>query len=210
MSVVGKMLEAIIARVIRKHFDEHKLIRYSQHGFSKGKSCPTNLLSFYRKVFETIDKGEEYDIVYLDFSKAFDRVPHRRLLSKVKAHGIGGKVLEWIREQRIQINGKKSEWGIVTSGVPQGLVLGPLLFIIYINNFETEINSNISKFADDTKIGRPVKNIDDARMLRDNLNRLYEGSEKWQMQFNVNKCNIMSVGKGNRPIDYTLNDATLG
>ena len=78
-SVVSKMLEAIIARAIRKHLDEHKQIRHSQHSFSKGKSCLTNWLSFYRKVFETIDKGDEYDIVYLDFSIAFDRVPHRRL-----------------------------------------------------------------------------------------------------------------------------------
>ena len=79
------MLEAIIARAIRKHLDEHKLIRHRQHDFSKGKSCLTNLLSFYRKVFETIDELDEYDIVYLDFSKAFDRVPHRRMLSKIKA-----------------------------------------------------------------------------------------------------------------------------
>ena len=86
-----------MARIIRKHLDEHKLIRHSQHGFSKGMSCLTNLLSFYRKVFENIDKGDEYDIVYMDFSKAYDRVPRRRLLSKVKAHGIGDKVLEWIR-----------------------------------------------------------------------------------------------------------------
>ena len=153
---------------------------------------------------------------YLDFSKAFDRIPHRRLLSKVKAHGIGGKIVEWIRgwltsrEQRVQIYGKKSEWGNVTSGVPQGSALGPLLFIIYINDLQTGINSDISKFADDTKIERPVKNIDDARMLQDDINRLYEWSEKWQMQFYVNKCSIMSVGKDNRPVDYTLNDTTLG
>ena len=107
----------------------------------------------------------------MDFNKAFDRVRHRRLLSKVKAHGIGGKVLNWIRgwltsrEQRVQINGKKSEWGNITIGVPQESVLGPLIFIIYINDLETGINSDISKFADDTKIERPVKNLDDDRML---------------------------------------------
>ena len=81
-SVVGKMLEAIIARTVRKHLDNHKLIKHSQHGFSKGKSCLTNLLSFYRKVFETLDSGDRYDIIFVDFSKAFfDRVPHRRLIS---------------------------------------------------------------------------------------------------------------------------------
>ena len=84
-SVVGKMLEAIIARTIRKHLDNHKLIKHSQHGFSKGKSCLTNLLSFYRKVFETLDSGDRYDIIFLDFSKAFYRVPHRSLISKVRA-----------------------------------------------------------------------------------------------------------------------------
>ena len=215
-SIIGKMLEAIIAKEIRQHLEIHMLIRHSQHGFSKGKSCITNLLSFYRKVFETIDRGERYDIVFLDFSKAFDRVPHGRLLSKVKAHGIDGKVPEWIkgwltgREQRVQINGKKSEWGNVTSGVPQGSVLGPLLFIIYINDLEIGVSSDVSKFADDTKIGRQVKNMEDARKLQEDLNRLYNWSQKWDMQFNVSKCSVMSVGKGNMPVDYTLNGTALG
>ena len=215
-SVIGKMLEAIIAKEIRQHLETHMLIRHSQHGFSKGKSCITNLLSFYRKVFETIDRGERYDIVFLDFSKAFDRVPHRRLLSKVKAHGIDGKVLEWIkgwltgREQRVQINGKKSEWGNVTSGVPQGSVLGPLLFVIYINDLEIGVSSDVSKFADDTKIGRQVKNMEDARKLQEDLNRLYNWSQKWDMQFNVSKCSVMSVGKGNMHVDYTLNGTAIG
>ena len=214
-SVIGKMLEAIIARAVRKHLDDHNLIRHSQHGFSKGKSCLTNLLSFYRKVFETVDKGDSYDIVFLDFSKAFDRVPHRKLLSKIKAHGIGGKVLDWIegwlsnREQRVQINGKKSEWGKVTSGVPQGSVLGPLLFIIYINDIEVGVSSDVSKFADDTKVGRPVKSIDDVRMLQEDLDKLYNWSDKWEMQFNINKCNIMRVGKGEGTVEYSLNNIAL-
>ena len=173
-------------------------------------------MSFYRKVFETMDSGDRYDIVFLDFSKAFDRVPHGRLLSKVKAHGIGGKILGWIRgwlsnrQQRVQINGRKSDWGRVTSGVPQGSVLGPLLFIIYINDLETGISSDISKFADDTKIGRQVRNIHDVRLLQEDLDRLHDWSEKWDMQFNVNKCSIMSAGKGNWQVDYTLSGTTLG
>ena len=214
-SVIGKMLEAIIARAVRKHLDDHNLIRHSQHGFSKGKSCLTNLLSFYRKVFETVDKGDSYDIVFLDFSKAFDRVPHKKLLSKVKAHGIGGKVFDWIegwlknREQRVQINGKKSKWGKVTSGVPQGSVLGPLLFIIYINDIEVGVSSDVSKFADDTKVGRPVRSTEDVRMLQEDLDKLYNWSDKWEMQFNINKCNIMRVGKGEGTVEYSLNNIAL-
>ena len=105
---------------------------------------------------------------------------------------------------------KNSEWGNVTSGVPQGSVLGPLLFIIYINDLESGISSDISKFADDTKIGKKVTNVDDARMLQEDLDRLYEWSEKWQMQFNVDKCSIMSVGRSNGPVDYKINDNNLG
>ena len=142
-------------------------------------------------------------------------MPHKSLLNKVKAHGIEGKVLEWIRgwltrrEQRVQVNGKTSEWGSVTSGVPQGSVLGPLLFIIYINDLDTEVNSDISKFADDTKIGRKITKLDDVRGLQEDLDKLYEWSEKWQMQFNVDKCSIMSVGKNTGPVDYKINDSTL-
>ena len=108
----------------------------------------------------------------MDFSKAFDRVPHERLIRKVEAHGIGGDVLRWIKEwlkdrkQRICINGEKSEWGSVTSGVPQGSVLGPLLFIIYLNDLDVGITSNLAKFADDTKIGRAINGAEDRQALR--------------------------------------------
>ena len=214
-SVVGKLFESIIAKNIRDHLDKHNLIKGSQHDFVKGKSCLTNLLSFYKKVYEAADNNDDYDIIYLDFSKAFDKVPHQRLLSKVKAHGIEGKVFRWIKEwlsdrkQRVQVNGEKSDWGCVTSGVPQGSVLGPLLFIIYIYDLDCGIASDISKFADDTKIGRKVKSATDAAVLQDDLKALYDWSSKWMMQFNVNKCSVLSVGRNNPQYDYTLNNTVL-
>ena len=208
-------MESIIAKNIREHFYKHNLINQSQHGFTKGKSCLTNLLSFYSKVYEAADNGDSYDILYLDFSKAFDKVPHQRLLRKVKAHGIDGKVLDWVRSwlsdrrQRVVINGIKSEWGKVISGVPQGSVLGPLLFLIYINDLDSGISSDISKFADDTKVGRLIRTETDAIALQEDLDKMMEWTNRWQMQFNINKCKVLSVGRGNPHSRYTLNNETL-
>ena len=211
-STVGKILESIIANKIREHLDKHQLIKLSQHGFLKGFSCLTNLLSFYSEVFEAVDNGKAYDTVYLDFSKAFDRVPHERLLKKVEAHGIGGEVLGWIsewlkgRKQRVCINGEKSEWGEVTSGVPQGSVLGPLLFIMYLNDLDTDVSSNLSKFADDTKIGRVINGVEDCQALQNDLDKLHEWSSKWQMEFNVDKCKVIKMGPPSVDISYMLDD----
>ena len=215
-STVGKILESIIANKIGEHLEKHKFIKLSQHGFLNGFSCLTNLLSFYSEAYKAVDSGKEYDTVYLDFSKAFDKVPHERLIRKVEAHGIGGNVLRWIREwlrdrkQRVCINGEKSDWGDVTSGVPQGSVLGPLLFIIYINDLDVNITSNLSKFADDTKIGRTTNDIDDSQALQDDLNKLYDWSVKWQMEFNVDKCKVMRMGTVSHNISYQLNDKEIG
>ena len=214
-SVIGKIMESIIARNIREHLEKHNLINESQHGFTKGKSCITNLLSFNNKVYEAADSGENYDVLYLDFSKAFDKVPHRRLLRKVKAHGIDGKVLGWIRSwlcdrrQRVVINGCKSEWGQVISGVPQGSVLGPLLFLIYINDLDSGISSDVSKFADDTKIGRKITSDHDAIALQTDLDRMSDWADKWLMQFNVNKCKVLSLGRRNPHSKYMIKNKEL-
>ena len=147
---------------------KHKLINTSQHGFLKARSCLTNLLCFLEEITKWVDDGSPVDVVYLDFQKAFDKVPHQRLLLKLKAHGIGNDVINWIEEwlthrrQGVTVDGEISNWKSVLSGVPQGSVLGPILFFntyIYIDDLEDDISSKVLKLADDTKVFRKVTNV---------------------------------------------------
>ena len=167
----------------------------------KGKSCLIYLLEYLENVTKVLDEGDPLDIIYLDFAKAFDKVPHKRLIKKLEAHGISGNVSRWIknwltdRRQRVNINGKTSKWADVLSGVPQGSVLGPLLFLIYINDIDDGIISKIWKFADDTKICKNIKNERDVEILRNDLKQLYKWSEDWQMLFNLDKCVCYTYGQ---------------
>uniref|UniRef100_K7EZH3 Reverse transcriptase domain-containing protein n=1 Tax=Pelodiscus sinensis TaxID=13735 RepID=K7EZH3_PELSI len=214
-SVPGKLVETIVKNKIVKHVEEHNLLDKSQHGFCKGKSCLTNLLEFFEGVNKHADKGDPVDIVYLDFQKAFDKVPHQRLLCKLHGHGIRGKVLSWIenwlkdRKQRVGINGKFSDWRGVTSGVPQGSVLGPILFNLFINDLEKGVSSEVVKFADDTKLFRIVKTEADCEGLQEDLTKLSDWATKWQMKFNVDKCKVMHIGKNNPNYTYSMMGANL-
>ena len=209
-SVPGKILESIIADNIMNHLELNKLILDSQHGFRHGRSCLTNLLDFFHEMFSIYDESRAIDILYLDFKKAFDKVPHIRLMAKVRSLGITDEVGDWIedwlknRKQRVVINGASSCWEDVTSGVPQGSVLGPLLFIIYINDLDLGLVSKISKFADDTKMGIRADNDIAIKQLQQDLKKIGEWSVKWQMPFNLDKCKVMHIGNKNINAKYEL------
>ena len=176
----------------------------------------TNLLAYLESVTKHVDSGLPVDTVYLDFAKAFDKVPHRRLLMKLKAHGIDGVVLEWIRrwltdrKQRVILNGGTSDWLPVLSGVPQGSVLGPCLFLIYINDIDLNISGEMLKFVDDTKVICPIEKEENGATLQADLDKLLDWSNKWQMQFNLEKCKVMHFGYNNPCLEYTMGSKDLG
>ena len=149
------------------HFIENNLLSDNQFGFCKGRSCVTQLLVTIDEWMKHLDDNIPVDAIYLDFQKAFDSVPHKRLINKVKGYGVKGKVLNWVedflsdRKQYCSVNGKKSDTVPVTSGVPQGSVLGPTLFIYFINDLPDVVNEQIKFFADDKKAYTPIRNEND-------------------------------------------------
>ncbi len=180
-SVPCKILESIIKDALGQHLDKEQLIHDTQHGFINGRSCATNLIQFFDKVTKALDNGDSVDIFYLDFAKAFDTVPGERLLEKLKSKGIRGKLLEWLqdwltnRTQRVVCEGKYSDECAVESGVPQGTVLGPPLFNVFIDDIDemAGLLELLLKFADDTKGMKVIRGEEDRRKLQDTLDSLY-------------------------------------
>ena len=214
-SIPCKTMERVIKKRITTHLERNNLINPSQHGFRDRRGCLTNLLDFYNDVIELDDTEQAVDVIYFDFKKAFDKVPHQRLINQLEVHGITGDLLRWLtnwlttRQQRVVIDNDASDWKRVTSGVPQGSVLGPLLFIIYINDIDTGISSKISKFADDTKICHRAKTEADQDVIQEDIDKLLEWSRKSQMEFHEDKCTLLHVGIRNSKFNYTIGEQQL-
>ena len=179
---------------------KHKLINPSQHGFLKARSCLTTLLCFFEEITKWVDEGSPVDVIYLDFQKAFDKVPHQRLVLKLNSHGTGSSIINWIeqwlsdRRQRVVMDGEVSRRKSVLSGVPQGSVLGHILCLVYTDDLEEGVTGNILKFADDTKLFRKTREIGDKQKLQDDLDKLIRWSENYRCYLILGNVNVYTQG----------------
>ena len=181
-----------------------------QHGFMKNRSSTTQLLKVYNTIGSVLDAGGQVDVIFLDFSKAFDSVSHACLLYKLQyVFGFDERLLKWFesylssRLQCVMIEGECSDWKPVTSGVPQGSILGPLMFLMFINDMpDVIVSSTVALFADDCKVFKVINHERDCVLLQNDLNKLYDWSEKWEMKFNASKCKIMRITRSNSPVEY--------
>ena len=205
-SIVCKMMETLVRDQLMQHLQDENLFSPKQHGFISGRSTVTQLLNYLDECIQNTVDGHVVDAIYMDFAKAFDTVPHRRLIGKMEAYGISGEILEWVKDylhertQTVLVNGEKSYTAPVLSGIPQGTCLGPLLFVIYINDLLDEIDSDGFLFADDTKIFRKIVSQEDSSILQSDIDKLQKWSEKWLLKFHPDKCHVLSLGKEERTV----------
>jgi retron-type reverse transcriptase len=192
-------MEKLIRTHIIQHMKVNDLFSNKQYGFIAGRSTALQLLEVIDKWSEPLDEGLDIDCIYTDFQKAFDKVPHKRLIKKIENYGITNPILSWIQDfltrryQQVSINRETSNQKEVTSGIPQGSVLGPILFVIYINDLPEAVESAAYLFADDTKIFRVINSLDDQHILQNDLVKLENWSDKWLLKFHPEKCKLFTI-----------------
>ena len=212
--IVCKLLESIIRDSVIVHMTKNKLFSPKQFGFLSGRSTTLQLLHVLNIWTEILDQGGELDVIYCDFMKAFDKVPHKRLVYKIDKYGLKGNVLGWIenflsnRTQEVKVGNKLSKSANVTSGIPQGSVLGPILFVMYINDLPEVVDKDsfVYLFADDTKLFRRINSDQDRIQLQHDINSLIEWSNKWLLKFHPDKCVSMTINTKKEGKTYTMGE----
>ena len=203
--ICSKVMEHIMSSHIMQHLEVSHILHDRQHGFRAKRSCESQLLELVEDLHKSMNSGHQTDIVVMDFAKAFDKVCHTRLLHKLQWYGIQGQPLGWIksflsdRTQRVVVEGVSSKENPVTSGVPQGSVLGPILFLIYINDLPECVKSEVRLFADDTILYRKIVSPQDSQTLQEDLDRLVKWEQDWLMEFHPSKCQVIRVTRSKKP-----------
>ena len=210
-------MEHIVHSHIISHFERHNILHSAQHGFRKRRSCESQLILTVHDLALGLNDSHQIDAVLLDFSKAFDKVPHTHLLHKLHHYGVRNQTLDWVaaflrnRTQRVVCEGQTSRSVPVVSGVPQGTVLGPLLFLAYINDLPDVVSSTARLFADDCLLYRTISSHQDAECLQKDLDSLQKWETQWGMQFNPEKCEVVRITLKRRPVisNYFIHNSAL-
>ena len=218
-SISCKLLEHIVHSNVMDHLDAHKILNNAQHGFRQRRSCETQLITTLDDFSKCLDKKQQIDGILLDFSKAFDKVDHHKLLLKLHDFGIHNSLHTWMesfllgRQQTVIVDGVESSPKPVLSGVPQGTVLGPLLFLIYINDITQKLSPGtvIRLFADDSLLYRIIKSPKDAEILQQDLDTLQEWEAENKMEFHPGKCLVLRITNKLKPLlfDYKIHNTIL-
>ena len=210
-SITTKIFEKIVREKLQTHLEENNLYNPTQHGFRPGRSCLSQLLAHVERLISHLQNNENVDVIYLDFSKAFDKVDHQILLHKLQIHGIKGQLLNWIRSflteryQKVSVNTFLSDEAKVTSGVPQGSVLGPLLFLVMISDIDEKIKHSIlSSFADDTRLMKAISCAADVSLLQDDLDIVYDWTSINNMELNGKKFEHIAYGKNEQLTGHSV------
>lgn len=216
--ILCKTLEHIVASHLSSHFSNHNILFDLQHGFREKRSCETQLIELTDSLVNNISAGKQTDLILLDFSKAFDKVNHRKLLLTLQENGVSTQILNWTRSfligrsQTVVLEDEHSTEVPVNSGVPQGSVLGPLCFLIYINELPSSVSkSQIRLFADDTVVYITINSSSDSQSLQEDLNKMQIWEREWDMEFNPSKCQVLHITKNKKVINnkYFLHGQAL-
>jgi hypothetical protein len=219
---ITKAFEKVVKQEILFHLCTHNFLNNTQHGFTSGRSTLTNLIEYYESILLLLEHHQYVDSIYLDYSKAFDKCDHDIILHKLDNLGIRGKLNAWIsgflkrRQQRVVVQGAKSSPVWCVSGVPQGSVLGPLLFLILMLDITNSIKHSIlSSFADDTKIWKGISTREAERLLQEDLDRVYVWAEQNNMSFNSKKfqairfAELLNHAVYNSDLDVPMDESDL-